>query len=122
MKVVLYNHIVNQFLATCKEDFILEKGRCYRYFRQRTSQSQARKNCQRYGNEFDLLSINNWEEDDFIASLNNQKHWQAWIGLQKGSGENWDGGEGGTWTDGSLSPYRNWEGHEPNGDGEVGIM
>ena len=72
-------------------------GHCYGFYDQSLSWSVAREKCQEVGDRYDLVVIDNDEENQFLKDkMKDYETTQYWVGLE----ENCDR-DGLVWTDGS---------------------
>ena len=81
----------------------------------------ARQKCMSYNQgdfHFDLASLHNREENEFVANMMMEEdrevgrsHYKyPWIGLHKDRASSWDEAQ---WTDGSPVTFTNWAPNEP---------
>ena len=98
----------------CPLNYILYNGRCYRFEADGVySWDDARDQCEKEGEGFDFVVINDSEENKFIMEKieNEFNQNQFWIGLKEN-----DKDDDFDWVDGSELSYTNWK---SNGKNEV---
>ena len=76
--------IWNNFVA-CPDDFILHNERCYGFQSESLIRPKSKKNCKAIGDGYDLVVINNREENEFLkqqieSRFNGNEYW---IGLRE---------------------------------------
>ena len=72
--------------------------------------------CNGVGDEYDLVVINDEEENRFLTKHRNEKHTgnEYWIGLIRTSTSSVDPNDEFAWVDGSDVSFTNWRAGEPN--------
>ena len=77
---------------------------------------EAETRCQAIGDGYDLVVINDEEENKFLTEHKNAKHTgnEYWIGLIRISSSSVDPNAKFSWVDGSNVNFKNWRDGEPN--------
>ena len=95
---------------------MLYNGHCYRFFEETLSWSASRDHCKEEGEEYDLVVVNDSDENQFLKDNIKDSHneSQYWIGLKENCDRN-----GFIWVDESDLSYDKWKNGQPN---DVSIM
>ena len=88
----------NKIYTGCPNEYIAYNGHCYGFVGQKLDWPEARHQCIQIGSEFDLVVINDDEENRFIKDQIENKFngEEYWIGLEEN-----DDKDGFEWIDGS---------------------
>ena len=95
----------------CLNDQTESDGHCYYIDPVSVSQNKAKANCRVLGPGWELASITDSVENDFLTTLNvSSYNSDAFIGLKDNS--SW------AWTNGEAFAFENWGASEPSGSGD----
>ena len=98
-------------ISECPSSYFLNDGHCYGFVDQSLSWYNARDQCKQIGDDYDLVTIQNDEENQFLkdkirTDFNGNEYW---TGAKENSNDN-----GFKWVDGSDVTYTDWTGGDPN--------
>ena len=95
----------------CPQDYFLNNGHCYGFVDQSLSWYNSRDRCKQLGEEYDLVVVNDNEENQFLKDkIRNQFSGNKyWMGMKEN-----DKDDGFDWIDGSVVSYTDWKSGEPN--------
>ena len=97
--------------SECPSNYFLNNGHCYGFVDQSLSWYNARDQCKQIGEGYDLVTIEDNEENQFLkdtisSDFNGN---EFWVGAKDD-----DNGNSFVWVDGSDVTYSDWKTGEPN--------
>ncbi|KAK7079207.1 hypothetical protein SK128_003943 [Halocaridina rubra] len=96
-------------IKTCPAGFTYNNKKCYYTTTLQETWDVARQKCKEFGNEADLVSIHNDEENYYFGEILGHTSEATWIGLRyDNNSQIW------SWSDGKPTDYFHWNGGEPN--------
>ena len=98
-------------ISECPSNYFLNNGHCYGFVDQSLSWYNARDQCKQIGEGYDLVTIENDEENQFLIDRirNDFDGNEYWIGAKENNNDN-----GFNWVDGSALTFTNWFINDPN--------
>ena len=106
------NHLL---IADCPSGYVSYDEHCYGFVEESKTWKEAQDWCKEVGDRYDLVVIDNENENQFLIDHRNKKHIgnQYWIGLKRLS-TSADQSEEFAWVHGSDNGFRDWKDRNPD--------
>ena len=94
----------------CPEEYVFYNEHCYGFSGESLAWDDAQNRCNGLGDGYNLVVIDNEEENKFLTNHRNTKYIgnEYWIGLIRTSTSSVDPNDEFSWVDANTKPYRNW--------------